>query len=95
MPRKRYDDDLLRRLRNEVPIDALIRQLDWPAKRRDGRFTFVCPRCGEMDSAVKHDTNLGRCFRCERNFNPIDFVMQACDYDFPQAVEYLTPLLPS
>jgi hypothetical protein len=48
-----------------------------------------------MDSAVKRDTNLARCFHCATNFNPIDFVMVAHEWDFVQAVEYLTPLLPT
>ena len=91
---KRYDDEFLRRLRNEIPIDWLIQHLAWPSKRREGQFSFVCPRCGETDSAVKRETNLGRCFHCEKNFNPIDFVIQAREYDFVQAIEFLTPLLP-
>jgi len=90
----RYDGELLRRLRNEIPIDWLIRHLDWPQKTREGQFVFVCPRCGESRSDVKHDTNLGRCFHCETNFNPIDFVMLASDCDFRTAVERLLPLLP-
>jgi DNA primase len=88
-----YDAALLRRLRNEIPIDALIRKLDWPHKRRDGRFVFLCPGCREFLTAVKRETNLGRCFACERNFNPIDFTIQACGNDFVQAVEFLRPLL--
>ena len=96
MAAKRYDAALMlmRRLRNEIPIDALIRHLSWPAKSRQGRFEFVCPRCGERQSDVKRDTNLGRCFRCETNFNPIDFTMWANDCDFVEAVEFLKPLLP-
>lgn len=91
--RKRFDDELLRRLRNEIPIDWLIRHLDWPHKRRDGRFCFVCPRCSELETAIKRDTNLGRCFHCETNFNPIDFTIAVRDCDFVQAVEFLLPLL--
>ncbi len=91
--RKRFDDELLRRLRNEIPIDWLIRHLDWPHKRRGGRFVFVCPRCGESETAIKRETNLGRCFRCEANFNPIDFTIAVRDYDFVQGVEYLLPHL--
>ena len=93
MSRKHYDDELLHRLRNEIPTDWLIKHLTWPNKLREGRFTFVCPCCGEMDSSVKQDTNLGRCFHCATNFNPIDFVMAARQWDFVQAVEYLIPLL--
>ena len=91
--RKRFDDELLRRLRNEIPIDWLIKHLDWPHKRREGRFVFVCPRCAESETAIKRETNLGRCFHCETNFNPIDFTMAARGYDFVQAVEFLLPLL--
>jgi DNA primase len=90
-----YGSELLRRLRNEIPIDALIRRLDWPHKQRDGRFLFLCPICREFHTAVKRATNLGRCFPCQRNFNPIDFRMLVEREDFIQAVEFLVPLLPS
>jgi DNA primase len=83
-------------MRNEIPIETLIaNHLDWPSKNREGRFVFVCPRCGESLSAVNPRTNLGRCFRCEKNFNPIDFVMAATDRDFVEAVEFLNGLLPT
>jgi len=95
MPRY-FPRRLLYRLRNEIPIEALItNHLGWPSKNREGRFVFVCPRCGESLSAVNPKTNLGRCFRCEENFNPIDFVMLATDRDFVEAVEFLTGLLPT
>jgi len=94
MPTKHYDGELLRRLRNEIATDWLIQHLAWPSKQSEGQFSFVCPRCSEMDSAVKRDTNLARCFHCGTNFNPIDFVMHARAWDFVQAVEFLTPLLP-
>jgi DNA primase len=93
MSRKCYDDAFLRRLRNEIPIDWLIQHIGWPSKHREGQFVFLCPCCRETLSAVKRETNLGRCFHCETNFNPIDFMMQAQQFDFVQAVEYLTPLL--
>ena len=60
---------------------------------RQGRFEFVCPRCGERQSDVKRDTNLGRCLRCETNFNPIDFLMATGDYTFVEAVDTLKQLL--
>ncbi len=68
--------------------------LDRPHKRRDGRFVFVCPRCGESVTAIKRETNLGRCFHCQTNFNPIDFLMIAREIEFVEAVGYLLPLLP-
>jgi hypothetical protein len=95
-PRKsgqRYSPELLRRIRNEIPIDWLIAQLDWPHKRRDGRFVFLCPLCGETLSSTKWDTNLARCFHCATNFNPIDFTMHVRDCEFTQAVEFLRPFL--
>lgn len=94
MSHKRYDDELLRRLRNDIPIDWLIKHLDWPCKMRSGSFVFVCPRCNESQSAVNPRTNLGRCFHCKTNFNPIDFTICACRCEFGEAVEYLIPLLP-
>jgi hypothetical protein len=88
------DGQFLRRLRNEIAIDWLINHLSWPHKLRDGRFVFLCPRCGEYLGAVKHETNLARCFTCGTNFNPIDFTMSVRPYDFLQTVDFLTPLLP-
>ena len=82
-------------LRNDIPIDRLIEHhLRWPSKRRNGIFRFLCPVCQEYRTATKPTTNLGRCFCCERNFNPIDFVMAAKLCDFLQAVAYLEPFLP-
>ena len=75
MPQQRYDDELLRRLRNDIPLDGLIQHLGWPCKQRQGKFVFVCPACNETESDVNPRTNLGRCFHCGTNFNPIDFTM--------------------
>ena len=73
----------------------IAEHLNWPGKRRDGRFLFVCPRCGESLTAVNPRTNLGRCFRCEENFNAIDFVMLATGRDFVEAVRFLGDFLPA
>jgi DNA primase len=92
---KYFPRQLLFRLRNEIPLQRLIAEhLDWPCKHREGRFCFVCPRCGESLTAVHPQTNLGRCFRCEENFNAIDFVMLATERDFVAAVHFLADLLP-
>jgi len=95
MSDERYDDELLRRLRNDIPVAWLIQHLGWPGKARSGTFVFVCPRCNESQSAVNPRTNLGRCFHCETNFNPIDFTICVYRCDFRTAVEYLIPLLHS
>lgn len=93
---KYFSRELLYRLRNEIPLERVIaKHLEWPSKCREGRFCFVCPRCGESLTAVNGRTNLGRCFRCEDNFNTIDFVMLATQRDFVEAVHFLTDLLPA
>ena len=92
MPRY-FPDELLRRLRNDIEWASLLKQLEWPHKIRAGQFVFLCPRCNECNSAVNPGTNLGRCFRCEINFNPIDFTMAVRQYDFVTTVHYLEPLL--
>ena len=89
----RYAAPLLRTLRNQIPIQPLIAEvLDWPSKVSEGYFRFLCPLCSEFNSATNPKTNLGRCFRCQRNFNPIDFVMVANECSFVEAVEFLKRL---
>ena len=93
---RRFSAELLFRLRNEIPIERLIAEhLAWPSKRGADRFYFLCPRCGEYRTGTNPRTNLGRCFRCAENFNPIDFVMLAGDCDFVEAVQWLASLLPA
>lgn len=93
---RRFSPELLFRLRNEIPIERLIAEhLAWPSRCREGRFCFLCPRCGEFRTGANPRTNLGRCFRCAENFNPIDFVIVARDCDFVEAVHFLASLLPN
>ena len=93
MPRY-FPDELLRRLRNDISWASLLSQLEWPHKMREGQLAFLCPRCREYRSAVNPRSNLGRCFACETNFNPIDLTMAVKGCDFVAAVDYLEPLLP-
>ena len=93
MPRY-FTDDLLRRLRNDIPMAMVLERLEWPHKQRNGQLAFLCPCCQEYLSAVNPRTNLGRCFHCQTNFNPIDFLIAAQDCDFVDAVHYLAKLLP-
>jgi hypothetical protein len=93
---RRVSPELLFRLRNEILMEWLIAtHLEWPSKRCEGRFYFLCPRCGEFRTGANPRTNLGRCFLCEVNFNTIDFVILTRECDFVQAVEFLAPLLPT
>jgi len=84
----------LYQLRNSIPLADVLSILKWPHKMRDGRVCFVCPQCSESLTAINQRTNLGRCFRCEINFNPIDLVMLINNYDFVAAVHFLQQQFP-
>jgi DNA primase len=87
---------VLRRLRNDIPIDFLILSvLKIPAKSSEGFLRFLCPFCSEFNSAINPKTNLARCFRCNKNFNPIDLVIADKGLPFRDAVQTLLPFLPS
>ena len=92
MPR-RYSRELLHRIRNEVDIRDVVRALDLPWKISEGYFRFLCPRCSEFNTATNPRTNLGRCFRCLRNFNPIDLVMAVRTSNFVDSVDFLSQFL--
>jgi hypothetical protein len=88
-----FSDEFLRRLRNKIPWELLLQELDWPHKERLGQLAFLCPRCREYRSAVNPRTHLGRCFWCDSNFNAIEFTMAVQGCGFVEAVQYLKPLL--
>ena len=91
---RHYSKEYLRKIRNEVPIAVLIGDvLQIPSKTREGYFRFLCPICSEFNSATNPKTNLARCFRCERNFNPIDIVMIHKHCNFVEAVKYLAGIV--
>lgn len=88
--RERFSPEMLRRLRNDIPIARLIGDvLGIPSKISEGYFRFLCPLCSDFNTATNPKTNLARCFRCERNFNPIDIVMLEKRMNFVDAVGYL------
>jgi DNA primase len=90
---ERFSPEMLRRLRNEIPINLLINEfLKLPTKLSEGYFRFLCPICSEFITATNPKTNLARCFRCEKNFNPIDMVMTAKQVNFRSAVDYLASI---
>jgi hypothetical protein len=83
--------DLLRRLRNDLPMPATIAALGRegpPAKMSAGYFRFLCPHCGEMQATVNPRNNLAHCFWCKKNLNNIDLLL-SLDYDFVSAVGLL------
>lgn len=90
----KYTRPYLRRIRNEVDISDLIADvLDLPTKISEDYLRFLCPLCSEFNTAVNPSTNLARCFRCQKNFNPIDMVMTVKGYSFLEAVDFLSTLL--
>ncbi len=85
------DKDLLRRVRNDLPMSVTIAALGCdgpPTKIRDGRFVFLCPHCGEMQATVNPRNNLAHCFGCRKNLNNID-LLRRLGYDFVSAVAIL------
>ena len=93
---KRYSKQALRKLRNDIPIAILIADiLELPHNTADGYFRFMCPLCDGFNTATNPRTNLARCFRCERNYNPIDMVMAEEKINFLDAVRRLQELLPA
>jgi DNA primase len=84
----------LRRLRNEIDINDLIADvLQVEHRFQEGRFRFLCPLCSDFNTATNPKTNLARCFRCKKNFNPIDMTMIVKRYAFLDAVAFLDPML--
>lgn len=93
---KRYSPTHLRELRNRIAIDQLIgKELNILTKQSDGHLRFLCPLCRDFHTAINPKTNLARCFKCKKNFNPIDIVMTVHQCTFIEAIRLLTPLLPS
>ena len=83
--------DLLRRLRNDLPMPVTIAALGRdgpPSKMSEGYFRFLCPHCGEMRATVNPRNNLAHCFCCQKNLNNIDLLM-TLGYDFRSAVALL------
>jgi len=88
--KNRFSSRELFELRNNIPVDKLIKDhLQIPSKISDGYFRFLCPLCNEFQTAVNPATNLARCFRCEKNFNTIDLVMETRRYKFRDSVLFL------
>ena len=83
--------ELLRRLRNDLPMPVTIACLGRagpPSKMSEGYFRFLCPRCGEMRATVNPGNNLAHCFCCKKNLNNID-LLTILGHDFRSAVALL------
>ncbi len=77
-------------LRNQIPIDEVITDLlNLKLRNVNAILRFRCPLCHNFHTATNHDTNLARCFDCQKNFNPIDLVMTVGKCSFIDAVQLL------
>jgi hypothetical protein len=92
---KRFSKHELFKLRNSININMLINDiLKLPSKTTQGQLRFLCPLCSHFNTATKRETNLARCFHCQKNFNTIEMVMETKNLDFIQSVQFLQGLLP-
>jgi hypothetical protein len=90
MANRCFSSSLLYALRNEISVQMLIEKtLSIPCRVTEGRFRFLCPLCSGFDTAVNPETNLARCFQCEKNYNTIDLVMLTRQADFVHSVKFL------
>ena len=90
---RHFSLNLLFRIRNEIPVLLVItRILDIPSIISQGSLRFLCPLCSEFNSAINHKANLATCFRCNKNFNPIDLLIAEKGISFNEAVSLLALL---
>ena len=90
----RFSGEQISAIRNRVPIRKVIQELlELPNKEQEGFMRFLCPCCGEFRTSVHRTENIGRCFLCEKNFNPIDLVMADRKLGFIQTVNLLSQYL--
>ena len=92
---KRFTDRELYLIRNAINFSVLMHQLNIPCKEIEGFYRFLCPDCNEMRTAINPETNLGRCFRCNQNFNTIDISMKTWRMGFVDTVKQLKALFPT
>lgn len=85
-----YPADVLRTIRNQIPIEkVIVAMLNMEVRHTSKWLRFRCPKCQNFHTATNRNTNLARCFDCRENFNPIDIVMAVGECSFVEAVEYL------
>jgi len=91
---KRYSKELLWRIRNKIPMRAVIAFLRVPWKKDIQLTRFLCPICKSFNTSIHYQVNLGHCFDCNENFNPIDFVEKHQKFNFRETIDYLLRILP-
>jgi hypothetical protein len=92
MSNQRINPNELTILRNHVPLRDVIHLLLVPWKMDDSLCRFKCPVCKSFETGLHPKENLGRCFRCQKNYNPIDLVAAYRGDGFRTAVDWLIKL---
>jgi hypothetical protein len=85
---RRFSPQELTFLRNKIPIGRVVERL------LGDQVSFACPVCGGTDTSINAAHNLARCFVCQRNFNPIEFVMHQLRIGFVDSVNWLKSRMP-
>lgn len=87
---RRFTSNQLTYLRNQVPISRVIEALpELETRHADGKLRFCCPVCHGFNTCLNAEANLGRCFDCRKNFNPIELVMCQRQISFVESVKWL------
>lgn len=87
---RRFSDKEMYNVRNRIPIRHVIENLlAIPSETVHGVFRFRCPLCAGRHTAIKPETNLSRCFDCQKNFNTIELCMLVRHTDFIESVKFL------
>ena len=87
---RRFSKEDLFAARNSVPMREVVAELSGlPNKDVEGTFRFLCPVCGEFRTGIHEKTNLARCFRCCRNYNAIELLIESRGISFVESVKLL------
>ena len=54
---KRFSKKELFEIRNYIPIQNLIKDLNIPSINENNIFRFLCPICNGYNTSIKYDTN--------------------------------------
>ena len=87
---RRFSSQQLSLLRNEIPIErVIVKFLSIQNHHNTGKLRFACPVCQGFDTSIHTQSNLARCFACQRNFNTIEIVMAHRKIGFVDSVKWL------
>jgi len=86
---KRFSKKELFEIRNFIPIQDLMKDLQIPSIIENDIFRFLCPICNGYNTSIKYDTNLARCFNCNENFNTIEIAMKIRKTGFVDNIKFL------